>query len=180
MLLLYSLCLYQIAVFPDANYMAIFTGEYDCKMDAKGRLLLPSRIKAKLPECSRHEIVLSQGFEPCLVIYTIEEYKIVYDKVSSLSQFNLEHRKLQRNFFRGSIEVELDNMGRFLVPKRMAQYAQLRKDVLIVGTGSRLEIWNPDVYEESYTLHDPEEYSALAEKYLDNQNGGITPEGHVS
>lgn len=180
MLLFYSLCLYQIAIFPDANYMAIFTGEYECKMDAKGRLLLPSRIKAKLPECSRHEIVLSQGFEPCLMIYTIEEYRKVYDQISSLNSFNIEHRKLQRNFFRGSIEVELDNMGRFLVPKRMVQYAQLRKEVIIVGAGKVLEIWNPQVYDESYTLTDPEEYAALAEKYLDNQNRGTDPEGHVS
>lgn len=157
--------MYKIAVFFDFYYMAIFTGEHECKMDAKGRLLLPSRIKAKLPDCSKHEIVLSQGFEPCLIIYTIEEYTKVYEKFSSLSSFNEEQRKLQRNFFRGSVEVELDSMGRFLVPKRMAQYARLGREAIIAGNGKVLEIWNPITYED-YLLNDPIEYSDLAQKHL--------------
>ncbi len=148
--------------------MAIFTGEYECKMDTKGRLLFPAKLRAKLPECSRNEIVLSRGFEPCLTIYSKEEYQKVFEKVSSLNQFNLEHRKLQRNFFRGSLEIELDNMGRFLIPKRMAQYADLEKDTLIVGTGNVLELWNPDKY-ENYLLNDPEEYAMIAQKFLDDQ-----------
>lgn len=158
--------------------MAIFTGEYECKMDTKGRLLFPAKLRAKLPECSRNEIVLSRGFEPCLTIYSKEEYQKVFEKVSSLNQFNLEHRKLQRNFFRGSLEIELDNMGRFLIPKRMAQYADLEKDTLIVGTGNVLEIWNPDRYEE-YLLNDPEEYAMIAQKFLDDQ-GNNAHGNHIS
>lgn len=137
-------------------------------MDAKGRLLFPAKLRAKLPESSRNEIVLSQGFEPCLTIYSKEEYQKVFEKVSSLNQFNLEHRKLQRNFFRGSLEIELDNMGRFLVPRRMAQYAKLDKDTLIVGRGNVLELWNPKEYDR-YLLNDPEEYAMLAQKFLDNR-----------
>ncbi len=148
--------------------MAIFTGEYECKMDAKARLLFPAKLRAKLPESSRNEIVLSQGFEPCLTIYPKEEYQKVFEKVSSLNQFNLEHRNLQRNFFRGSLEIELDNMGRFLVPKRMAQYAKLDKDTLIVGRGNVLELWNPEEYDR-YLVNDPEEYAMLAQKFLDDQ-----------
>ncbi|MEK6480761.1 division/cell wall cluster transcriptional repressor MraZ [Catalinimonas sp. 4WD22] len=147
--------------------MAIFTGEYECKLDAKGRVLLPAKVKAKLPECSKHEIVLSQGFEPCLIIYTIEEYTKKYEKFSSLSSFNEEQRKLQRNFFRGSMEVELDNMGRFLIPKRMAQYARLGREVIIAGNGNFLEIWNPITFEE-YLFKDPKEFSAQAQKHLYN------------
>lgn len=171
--------MFQIAVFYEVYYMAIFNGEYECKMDAKGRLLLPSRIKAKLPECSKHEIVLSQGFDPCLIIYTIEEYAHMYEKFSSLSQFNLEQRNLQRNFFRGSVEVELDNMGRFLIPKRMAQYARLGRDAIIAGNGKILEIWNPVTYEE-YLVNDPDEYAVLAEKHLHKQPNGTSHESHVS
>lgn len=171
--------MFQIADFFDVYYMAIFTGEYECKMDGKGRLLLPSRIKAKLPDCSKHEIVLSQGYEPCLIIYTIEEYNNAYEKFSSLSQFNLEQRKLQRNFFRGSVEVELDNMGRFLIPKRMAQYARLGRDAIIAGNGRILEIWNPVTYEE-YLVNDPEEYASLVEKHLHKEPNGVSSENHVS
>ncbi len=147
--------------------MAIFTGEYECRMDTKGRLLFPARLRAKLPECSRNEIVLSQGMEPCLVVYSKEEYQKVFEKVSALNRFNTEHRMLMRNFFRGSLEIELDNMGRFLIPKRMAQHAKLEKDTLIVGTGDVLEIWSPEEYEK-YLLKDPEEYAILAQKFLDD------------
>ncbi len=171
--------MYQIAVFPDDPYMAIFNGEYECKMDAKGRLLLPAKVKAKLPECSRHEIVLSQGFEPCLIIYTMEEYHKAYERYASLSQFNVEQRKLQRNFFRGSLEVELDNMGRFLIPKRMMQYARLGREVIIAGSGKVLEIWNPIMYDE-YMLNDPSEFSDLAQKHLYKQANENDHDGDVS
>lgn len=159
--------------------MAIFTGEYECKMDAKGRVLLPAKIKARLPECSKHEIILSRGFEPCLVIYTKEEYNKVYEKFSSLSTYNPEQRRLQRTFFRVSSEVELDNLGRFLITKRFAQYAQLEKEILIVGAGNVLEIWNPDVYDQ-HIVDTPEEYSELAEKYLDVQHNESNGSSYVS
>ncbi|MEM9672222.1 MAG: division/cell wall cluster transcriptional repressor MraZ [Cyclobacteriaceae bacterium] len=159
--------------------MAIFTGEYECKMDAKGRVLLPAKIKARLPECSKHEIILSRGFESCLIIYTKEEYNKVYEKFSTLSTYNPEQRKLQRTFFRGSSEVEMDNLGRFLIPKRMVQYAQLEKELLIVGAGGVLEIWNPDVYDE-HIVDSPEEYSELAQRHLDVQYNGINGDGYVS
>ncbi len=167
--------MYKIAVFFELYYMAIFTGEHECKMDAKGRLLLPSRIKTKLPDCSKHEIVLSQGFEPCLIIYTIEEYTKKYEKFSALSSFNEEQRKLQRNFFRGSMEVELDSLGRFLIPKRMAQYARLGREAIIAGNGNILEIWNPITYDE-YLFKDPKEYSAQAQKHLFRETNAITEE----
>ncbi|MEQ9442330.1 MAG: division/cell wall cluster transcriptional repressor MraZ [Cyclobacteriaceae bacterium] len=168
-----------ISCFSDDANMAIFTGEYECKMDAKGRLLLPAKIKARLPECSKHEIILARGFEPCLTIYTKEEYEKVYQQFSSLSAYNPDQRKLQRNFFRGSVEIELDNLGRFLISKRLAQYAQLDKDVLIVGAGKVLEIWNPDVYDD-HVVDTPEAYSELAQKYLDATHGGINGEENVS
>ena len=168
-----------LSCFSDDANMAIFTGEYECKMDAKGRLLLPAKIKAKLPDCSKHEIILARGFEPCLTIYTKEEYDKVYQEFSSLNTYNPDQRKLQRNFFRGSVEIDLDNLGRFLIPKRLAQYAQLDKETLIVGAGKVLEIWNPDVYDE-HIVDSPEEYSELARKYLDANHGGTNGDNYVS
>lgn len=145
--------------------MAIFNGEYACNMDAKGRILLPARIKARMPESSRHEIVLGRGMEPCLIIYTKESYNEEFQRINALDRFNREHRKLQRNFFRGSEDIELDNQGRFRIPQRMAQYAHLRKEVLIVGAGTVLEIWNSELYDE-YILDDPDDYSDMAQKHL--------------
>ena len=145
--------------------MAFFTSEYECKLDAKGRLVLPAKIKASLPETTGGELVVRRGFEPCLVVYPFTEYKKIYSRIASLNEFNEEYRKLQRNFFRGNTQVELDNMGRFLIPKTMLRYANLDKDVIVVGMGNRIELWNPETYEE-YLIQDQSEFSKLAEKYL--------------
>jgi MraZ protein len=144
--------------------MTFFTSEYESKLDSKGRLVLPSRIKAQLPEGS-NELVIRRGFEQCLIIYPMVEFKKVFSKISALNEFNEEFRKLQRNFFSGTATVELDNMGRFVIPKNMLAYAQLDKDVILVGTGNKVEVWNPTIYEK-YIIQDPGELSKLAEKYL--------------
>lgn len=145
--------------------MAFFTSEYTCKLDAKGRLVLPARMKASLPNIASEELFMREGFEPCLELYPLMEYKKIYSKIAGLNEFNAEYRKLQRNFFRGSTTVELDASGRLLVPKSMLQYAQLNKDVIVVGMGNRMEIWNPEMYEK-YIIQDPQELSELAEKHL--------------
>jgi MraZ protein len=148
--------------------MSFFSGEYECKLDAKGRLVLPARIKSNLPANS-NEIVLRKGFEPCLVLYPQLEYERIYSKISGLNEFNEEARLIQRNFFRGISQVELDNMGRFLIPKSMLVHASLEKDALIVGIGTRAEIWNPEQYEQ-YLIKDNKEFSSLTQKYVTNTN----------
>jgi len=146
--------------------MAFFTSEYDCKLDAKGRLVLPARIKASLPESSGNELVIGLGFEKCLVVYPLLEFKKIYSKVAGLSEFNPDYRKLQRNFFRGNSVVELDNSGRFLIPKAMLNYAQLEKNVIVVGMGNKVELWNPELYQEQL-YRDQTEFSENVQKYLD-------------
>ena len=145
--------------------MGFFTSEYECKLDAKGRLVLPAKIKASLPDTSAGELVVRRGFEPCLAVYPHLEYKKIFSRIASLNEFNEEYRMLQRNFFRGNVEVELDSNGRFLIPKSMLRYAGLDKEVVVVGLGQRIEIWNPDMYED-YLIKDQSEFSKLAEKYL--------------
>ncbi|RLD25068.1 MAG: division/cell wall cluster transcriptional repressor MraZ [Bacteroidetes bacterium] len=145
--------------------MAFFTSEYTCKLDAKGRLVLPAKMKANLPEAASSELFMREGFEPCLELYPLIEYKKIYSKIAGLNEFNAEYRKLQRNFFRGSTTVELDSAGRLLIPKPMLQYANLDKEIVVVGMGNRMEIWNPEEYKK-FLINDPQELSELAEKHL--------------
>lgn len=145
--------------------MTFFTSEFECKLDAKGRLVLPSRIKAQLPEDGGHELVMRKGFEPCLILYPMVEFKKVFSRISGLNEFNEEYRKLQRNFLSGVVTVELDNNGRFLIPKNMLTYASLDRDVILVGTGNKVEVWKPSIYEK-HQINDPSELSKLAGKYL--------------
>ena len=145
--------------------MTFFTSEYESKLDAKGRMVLPARIKTQLPEGESQDLVIRRGFEPCLIVYPMVEFKKVFSKISGLNEFNEEFRKLQRNFLSGVVTVELDGNGRFLIPKNMLTYAQIDKEAILVGTGSKVEIWNPTTYEK-YQIQDPGELSKLAEKYL--------------
>lgn len=145
--------------------MTFFTSEYESKLDAKGRLVLPARVKAHLPE-GDHELVLRKGFELCLILYPMVEFKKVFSKISGLSEFNEEYRKLQRNFFSGTATVELDGNGRFLIPKNMLQHARLEKELVLVGMGNKVEIWNPQLYEK-HLITDPGELSKLAQKHLE-------------
>ena len=146
--------------------MTFFTSEFESKLDAKGRLVLPSRIKAQLPEGDSNELFIRRGFEQCLVIYPMVEFKKVFSKISGLSEFNEEYRTLQRNFLSKTATVELDNNGRFVVPKNMLTYANIDKDVILVGMGNKVEVWNPSIYEK-HLIQDPSELSKLAEKHLE-------------
>jgi len=149
--------------------MSYFSGEYECKIDAKGRIVLPAKLKAKLPEVSTSELVVKRGFEPCLVIYPMLEWKKVFNKVSGLSEFNKEFRTFQRSFLRGATEVDMDGNGRVLLPKTMTKFADIENEVIVVGAGNRLEVWNPEKYEE-YLINDEDEFSDLAQKFLASEN----------
>lgn len=146
--------------------MAFFTSEYECKLDTKGRLVLPAKIKVNLPEVSTNELVLRKGFEPNLILYPMVEYKKIHHKISSLSEFNPEQRKLKRNFFRSIAQVDLDSANRILVPKTMLAHAKIEKEAILIGMGNYIEMWNPEVFNE-YQIDDADEYSELAQKFLD-------------
>ncbi len=146
--------------------MAFFTSEFECKLDTKGRLVLPAKIKTNLPEVSTNELVLRKGFEPNLTLYPMMEYKKIHHRISSLSEFNPEQRKLKRMFFKSIAQVELDSAGRILIPKAMLAHANIEKEAILIGMGNYIEIWNPKVFSQESEV-DNDAYSDLAQKYLD-------------
>ena len=126
--------------------MAFFTSEHECRLDAKGRLVLPSRLKSVLPEASKKSIIIRKGFEPNLIIYPLHEFQNIYTRINSLNEFSSEQRKLKRNLFSSISQVDLDSNGRFLIPKSMIAYSNLKKDAILVGMGNVVELWNPVNY----------------------------------
>lgn len=143
----------------------LLSGEYDCKLDPKGRLVLPAKVKGSLPDTFANQLVLVRGFEPCLVLYPRSAWEVIHAKVMALDEFNEEYRQFQRNFFRGMTEVELDSIGRFLLPGSMRRYAGLDKDAVIVGLGNRCEVWEPARYDD-FLIKDQGAFSKLAQKFL--------------
>jgi MraZ protein len=145
--------------------MIIFQGEFECKIDAKYRTVLPAKLKACLPENENSQIVITRSQEPCLTIFPTSVWEGIYQKVISLNMFSEEYKKFQRTFLRGATTLDLDGQGRFIVPKLMAQDTQLENDFIMVGIGERIEVWNPVLYEK-YLISDPAEFSKMTEKIL--------------
>lgn len=102
-----------------------------------------------------------------MVIYHPEMWEVIFRKVSELSEFNMEQRLFQRYFLNGLEEIELDKAGRFLIPKTLQRHAKLEKDMLMIGLGKRIEIWNPDVYMD-LLMQDQSKYSQLAQQFLED------------
>lgn len=130
---------------PDLKVVIVmFMSEYNHTIDAKGRLSIPSKFREILGE----EFVVSKGMDGCLFVYANEDWDAFGRELTSLPLINKEARKFARFFLAGAAQVELDKQGRILLPAQLREYAGLEKDVVLVGVGSRIEIWDKTKYDE--------------------------------
>lgn len=116
----------------------MFKGEYSHKIDAKGRLIIPSRFRDELGE----SCVLTKGMDGCLAIYSQTSWKEFEDKLNTLPLTNKDARDLVRFFVSGATTCDLDEQGRILVPAGLRENAGLEKEVILAGTLNRIEIWS--------------------------------------
>lgn len=129
---------------PDFKVVIVmFMSEYNHTIDAKGRLIIPSKFREVLGE----EFVVSKGMDGCLFVYANDDWNAFEQKLTSLPLINKEARQFARFFLAGAAQVELDKQGRILLPAALREFAGLDKDVVLVGVGSRIEIWSKDKYE---------------------------------
>ena len=146
--------------------MATFIGDYTCKVDAKGRIILPMAFKKQMPAGAQdHFVVRKDIFEQCLVLYSIEDWNRQLEKIRSrINPYNREHNLFLRNFFKGTAELSLDNNNRLLVPKRLLELAGIRRDAVLAGQDGRIEIWAAGIYDKIDMLSD--DFANLAEKLM--------------
>ena len=121
----------------------MFMSEYNHTIDAKGRLIIPSKFREALGE----EFVVSKGMDGCLFVYANEDWNAFEQKLTSLPLINKQARQFARFFLAGAAQVELDKQGRILLPASLREFAGLDKDVVLVGVGSRIEIWSKEKWE---------------------------------
>ncbi len=146
--------------------MATFIGDYPCKVDAKGRIILPMTFKKQMPAAAQdHFVVRKDIFENCLVLYAIDDWNRQIEKIrKKINPYNREHNMFLRNFFKGTAELALDNNNRMLIPKRLMELIGAERDVVLAGQDGRIEIWTASVYE---TIGMPsEDFANLAEKLM--------------
>lgn len=125
----------------------MFDGEYYHTIDAKGRLILPARFREELGD----SFIVTRGLDGCLFVYTNSEWEALQEKLKALPLINKEARRLTRFFSAGFTQCEPDKQGRILVPAGLRNYAKLQKEVCMVGTGTRIEIWDKEIWETNMT-----------------------------
>ncbi len=131
----------------------MFMGEYNHTIDAKGRLIIPSRLRDALGD----EFVVTKGLDGCLFAYPKEEWSAFEEKLGALPLTNSNARKFSRFFLAGAAVAELDKQGRILIPPVLREFAKLEKEVVLVGVSRRVEIWSKERWAEANTFDDVEE-----------------------
>lgn len=149
--------------------MTSFIGEFECKLDVKGRLMMPSGLRKQLDPAANEKFVLNRGFEKCLVLYPRNEWEIISAEVNKLNQYVRKNREFIRYFYRGATELGLDGTGRLLLPKRMLDYAGVTKTAMLFAYSNRIEVWDKDIYEGLLT-DEPEDFARLAEEVMGNKS----------
>lgn len=121
-----------------------FMSEYNHTIDAKGRLIIPVKYRDGLGET----FVVTRGIDGCLFFYTENEWQAIMNKLNELRMTNKKAREFTRFLLGGATEVELDSQGRILVPAFLREYADLEKEVVLVGMGNHIEVWSKAKYEQ--------------------------------
>ena len=150
--------------------MDTIVGTYECKVDAKGRLLLPAPLKKQLTSSLQNGFVLKRSvFQPCLELYPMQEWLLMTEKISKLNRFVKKNNDFIRKFTAGVKIVEIDALGRLLVPKDLVLFASISKEVVFSSAINIVEIWDKDLYEKS--IGDDEiNFADLAEEVMGTKN----------
>lgn len=141
-------------------------GEYDCKVDAKGRFRLPSQLVRQLGEAKEDSLHINRGMEKCLTLYPNEVWKKITAEVNSLNLYNSQNRKFARYFYRGATELTMDKSDRLLLPKSLAEYAEIENEIVLFAFHNRIEIWSKSNYEEMLDAQDDDEFSNLSDSVM--------------
>jgi len=137
----------------------MFFGEYEHTIDPKGRLNLPSKFRDKLSET----FYVTKGLDQCLFIYDEVEWGNFEAKLKALPVTDKNARNFVRLFFAGAQESVADKQGRFVIPQNLRDYAQLEKEVVVIGVSSRIEVWSKEAWLQ-YSQNDDVSYNDLAEQ----------------
>ena len=150
--------------------MTNLVGTYECKADAKGRVMFPSALKKQLQKVLEDSFVIKRSvFNKCLEIHPMQEWNGVVAQVNKLNRFVKKNNDFIRSYMAGLKMVEVDGSGRFLIPKDLMSFAGLQKEIVLSSSVNMIEIWDKERYESSVaeTLKD---FGNLAEEVMGSQS----------
>lgn len=156
--------------------MNSFIGTYECKADAKGRLMIPAVLKKQLSAALKDGFVLKRAvFQPCLELYPMAEWNLLMAKVNKLNRFKKKNNDFIRRFTAGVKVVEVDNAGRLLIPKDLIGFSGISKSVVLASAVNIIEIWDKEKYEQA--IDDAaSDFADLAEEVMgqDDDDNGVS------
>lgn len=144
----------------------MFYGEHEHTIDRKGRIIIPSKFRQTLKEQMVEKLYATRGLDRCLFLFTEEEWKLQESRFKSISFTKQEARQFNRLYFSGAVEVACDRQGRILIPKNLKEFAEIKRDLIIVGVSNRIEIWSKERWQE-FSRTSQEAFEQVAEKLLE-------------
>ncbi|MDD2703184.1 MAG: division/cell wall cluster transcriptional repressor MraZ [Candidatus Omnitrophica bacterium] len=147
----------------------MFYGEYQHSIDRKGRLILPSKFRDTAKANFIEKFFVTRGLDKCLFMFSEEEWRLQEQKFKNISFARQESRIFNRLYFSGAVEVFPDRQGRILLPQYLKDYAEIKRDLIVVGVSNRIEIWSSDKWREFYGTW-RQSFEEIAAKLVDNQN----------
>ena len=138
-------------------------GSYQHTIDAKGRMFMPARYRDELGDT----FIVTKGLDRCLVVYSVDEFMLLKQKVDALPITNKNAREFTRFYFSGAAECTPDKQGRISIPQKLREYANLDKDVTVTGASTHAEIWNSAEWEKLESSLDEIDPDEMAEKMAD-------------
>ena len=125
-----------------------FTGEYYNTLDSKSRLSIPAKFRKALNPINDRTFVLTRGFDNCLLLYPVSEWSKVEEQLSFLSSMKGRHRNFIRSIVRHASYLQYDSQGRIIIPENLCSYANIDKEVAVIGVIKKIELWSPKVLDE--------------------------------
>jgi MraZ protein len=144
----------------------MFYGEYEHTIDRKGRLILPSRFREVAKANFVEKFFITRGLDKCLFMFVEEEWRAQEQKFKSISFTKQQARTFNRLYFSGAQEIMPDKQGRILIPTYLKNFAQIKRDVVIVGVSNRIEIWAKDIWFEFYNTW-RQSFEEISEKIME-------------
>ena len=126
---------------------------------------MPANLRKQLPPEANEKFMINRGFEKCLVLYPINEWNKIIEDVNQLNDFVKKNRDFSRYFHRGATELEMDNTGRILLPKRLLEFATIDKEIILAARDNKIEVWAADKYEALFN-EEPDGFENLAEEVM--------------
>ena len=166
----YVVIIFLFLLLSTSYVLETLVGTYECKADAKGRLMLPAPFKKQLAAALQEGFVLKRAvFQPCLELYPISEWNAMMARVNKLNRFVKKNNDFIRRFTAGVKMVEIDALGRLLIPKDLVAFASIDKDIVLSSALNILEIWDKDLYEKAID-DSVGDFADLAEEVMGNVN----------